>query len=321
MRPLTHDRRRERGIKHTLKVWRFLDGKPGHEKQTEGLLQGLAELVDCEVRRVHWPSDAKELRKDWQRHAAAPDLIIGAGHHLHRPMLKTRWHLGGRCVVLMKPSLPTFLFDMALVPEHDRLWLQRNVEATLGMLSPSQTGEVDARRGVILLGGLSKHFHWCNDVVCEQVQRIVTQAPDINWQIIDSRRTPEDLQHQLVLPANAKYVHWRDTQASWLTHQLGCSSATWVTPDSASMVYEALSFPGRVGVIELRPKRRDNKLAAGIRRLHALGYVGFTAHGALSSQSLSTVVLAEHRRCALLILQRWFAALLDTTDGSSKLTS
>ncbi|MEC7613815.1 MAG: ELM1/GtrOC1 family putative glycosyltransferase [Pseudomonadota bacterium] len=301
----------ERSIKHTLKVWRFLDGKPGHEKQTQGLLQGLEGLVDVEARDLHWPADAKALKKDWQLHAAAPDLIIGAGHHLHRPMLKTRWHLGGRCVVLMKPSLPTFLFDLALVPEHDRLWFQRNVESTLGMLSPSQTSAVDPARGVVLLGGVSKHFHWSDALVAEQVVRIASQAQDISWPIIDSRRTPESYRRQLKLPTNAKYVHWRDTQPSWLTHQLSRSSATWVTPDSASMVYEALSFSGRVGIIDLRPKRRRNKLAAGVRRLHELGYVGFSSQGPLSRQGLSTVALAEHRRCARLILQRWFSDLLN----------
>jgi mitochondrial fission protein ELM1 len=251
-------------------------------------------------------------------HAAAPDLIIGAGHHLHEPMLRTRWHLGGRCVVLMKPSIPTFLFDMALVPEHDRLWFQRNVEPTLGMLSPSQASDADPQRGVVLLGGMSKHFHWSNAQVAEQVQRVVTQAPDIKWQIIDSRRTPENLQQQLVLPDNAKYVHWRDTQPSWLTHQLSRSGATWVTPDSASMVYEALSFSGRVGIIDLQPRQRQNKLAKGVRRLHELGYVGFTSQGPLSQQSLSPVALAEHKRCAQLILQRWFSALLTSDPAGTK---
>ena len=131
----------------------------------------------------------------------------------------------------MKPSLPTFLFDLALVPEHDRLWFQRNVESTLGMLSPSQTSAVDPARGVVLLGGVSKHFHWSDALVAEQVVRIVSQTQDISWQIIDSRRTPESYRRQLKLPTNAKYVHWRDTQPSWLTHQLSRSSATWVTPD------------------------------------------------------------------------------------------
>ena len=53
----------ERSIKHTLKVWRFLDGKPGHEKQTQGLLQGLEGLVEVEARDLHWPADAKALKK------------------------------------------------------------------------------------------------------------------------------------------------------------------------------------------------------------------------------------------------------------------
>ena len=74
------------------------------------------------------------------------------------------------------------------------------------------------------------------------------------------------------------------------------------------MVYEALSFSGRWESLTYGPRRR-NKLAAGVRRLHELGYVGFSSQGPLSRQGLSTVALAEHRRCARLILQRWFSDL------------
>ena len=56
-------------------------------------------MAEVEARDAHWPADAKALNKDWQLHAAAPDLIIGAGHHLHRPMLKTRWHWAVVCGV------------------------------------------------------------------------------------------------------------------------------------------------------------------------------------------------------------------------------
>ena len=279
-------------------------------------MQGLRELAEVSVHDVHWPADAKSLNADWQLRAAAPDLIIGAGHHLHKPMLRTRWHLGGRCVVLMRPSLPTLLFDLALVPEHDRVWLSRNVEPTLGMLSPSQVSEADPERGVLLLGGLSKHFHWSNEDVARQVQQIVLEASQVDWKVVDSRRTPDDLRRYLNLPENASYVHWRDTQPSWLTHQLSRSSATWVTPDSASMVYEALSFSGRVGVIGLRPKRRRNKLAQGVRRLQALGYVGSSSSGPLPLQDLNTVALAEHKRCAQLIMRRWFSAFLHQGKSS-----
>ena len=110
-------------------------------------MQGLRELVDVSVRDVHWPADVKSLNTDWQLHAASPDLIIGAGHQLHKPMLRTRWHLGGRCVVLMRPSLPSFLFDLALVPQHDRVWIKRHIEPTLGMLSPSPDGGAAPPRG------------------------------------------------------------------------------------------------------------------------------------------------------------------------------
>ncbi|NTV97009.1 MAG: hypothetical protein HGA75_16620, partial [Thiobacillus sp.] len=41
-------------IPQPLTLWRLVDGKPGHEKQTLGLAQALGRLTDC--RRIDIPA-------------------------------------------------------------------------------------------------------------------------------------------------------------------------------------------------------------------------------------------------------------------------
>ena len=102
-------------------VWRFTDGKPGHEKQSHGLLQALGELTPLEIHRF----DVRFRYMLWRQlrgHALhgdvdvpIPDLIVGVGHRTHPWMLLSRLVCGGKVVVLMKPSLPHRWFDLVFV--------------------------------------------------------------------------------------------------------------------------------------------------------------------------------------------------------------
>ena len=95
-----------------LTVWRFVDGKPGHENQSLGMLRALAEHVEVRVEEIPvkrgWGNLADWLLKRCpNRPAGHPDLLVGAGHATHLPMLACRRACGGRTLVLMKPSLPS----------------------------------------------------------------------------------------------------------------------------------------------------------------------------------------------------------------------
>jgi mitochondrial fission protein ELM1 len=102
----------------SLIVWRILDGKPGHEKQTRGLSQALASLVPVSLhdlpsnRRwrdwLHWLGGTFPAGQDLPR----PDLILIAGHATHWAGLAARRAHGGRLIVLMRPSLPRGWFDL-----------------------------------------------------------------------------------------------------------------------------------------------------------------------------------------------------------------
>jgi len=120
-------------VKDALVVWRLLDGKPGHEKQSLGLLQGLAALapvaayeIDMRSKSMFWGEILRHVRGEAM--LPPPHLIVGVGHATHLPMLAARAACGGRTVVLMKPSLPPFLFDLIFVPRHDHYPDKSNVD-------------------------------------------------------------------------------------------------------------------------------------------------------------------------------------------------
>ncbi len=253
------------------------------------------------------PEDLPWLIRQWREGLLQPDLLLGAGRAVQWAMLRTRWHLGGKAVVLMKPSLPLFLFDLILLPEHDRAPNRPNILSTTGMLSPVVAGQKDPAKGVILLGGVNKHFHWDDDEVAQKVVALCASMPQVRWQVSDSPRTPETLKAKLVLPENASLLHWRDTPDGWLSNELATSNFVWVSADSASMLYEAMSHGGRVGVIELPPYKEKNKLLRGLNLLLDKGLLGRSSHGALELQKLNELVLAEHTRCAQWMIDKWFA--------------
>ncbi|HEX9627184.1 MAG TPA: ELM1/GtrOC1 family putative glycosyltransferase, partial [Acidiferrobacterales bacterium] len=77
-------------------VWAFTDNKPGHQNQTQGLLKALGVYMPIAVQWLPAPGPLAALRdlllKRFPAGADfdAPDLLIGAGHGTHLPMLAAR---------------------------------------------------------------------------------------------------------------------------------------------------------------------------------------------------------------------------------------
>ena len=65
---------------------------------------------------------------------------------------------------------------------------------------------------------------------------------------------------------------WRDTPDPWLAQQLQRVCCTWVTEDSVSMMYEALTAAVPVGLLSVPPLRRD-RIVRGVDALVASGNV------------------------------------------------
>ena len=306
-----------------LVVWRLVDGKVGHEKQSAALLQALAALRPLDTHdfdvRVKRRFRREVLRHALSANAAAselppPALIVGAGHRTHLPMLIARAACGGKCVALMKPTLPTTLFDLIFVPAHDRTRHRSNLVETEGVICPSVVPRKDERSGLVLLGGHSRHFAWSNNEVAGAVGAICRLTPEVSWLVCDSRRTPSQFAETLPRTDNMRYVSWRDTPRDFLERALATARYAWVTVDSASMLYEALSAAAQVGVIDLPLKhpRRANKHARGVAKLHDAGRVHSSRDGfRLLGPGATTAFEPENRRCARILVERLLGGVAD----------
>lgn len=240
-----------------------------------------------------------------------PDLIIAAGHATHLAALAARRACGGRVIVLMRPSLPPAWFDLCIVPEHDASPDSPHVFVTLGALNTSHAAADKALdQGLLLIGGISPHYRWDSEAVARQTSEIAKADDGMHWILTTSRRTPADflpILHALNI-ARLEIVPYTQTSADWIEKHLALAGRAWVTPDSVSMVYEALTAGARVGLLDLAPARRETRVGRGIRMLQERGWVTNFAVWRDTGALPPARPLDEAKRCARHLLDRWFAA-------------
>lgn len=300
-----------------LVIWRIMDGKPGHENQTLGLIKALERLATARgmpaPRYIDMPlGDFSYTLWDWlfKRFRPGflqprPDLIIGAGHRTHWPMLCARRSFGGKAIALMSPTLPSAFFDFVVAPAHDGL-TGRNVMVTQGVLNVMQPAAVK-RPGytLVLVGGVSKHFRWDDAQVLAQLDTLVARHPQMC--ITDSRRTPAPLRAELARRWPVTYQPWEQCPPGWLASELAIAENAWVTEDSVSMIYEALTAGCAVGLITLATMSGSHgRVVRGTTALAANGLVsrlGDLQHG--GTLSAAAPLLDEAERVAVLILANY----------------
>ena len=294
-----------------LVVWQWTDGKRGHERQCEGLLGALKERVAVEHHVL--PVSPSPLRR-WleflscslpaQAQLPDPDLIIGAGRTCGWPLLAARRARGGRAVCIMGPQLPQRCFDLCIIPSHDGVPPSETVIVSEGPLNPMRPAVARERGlGVILLGGPSSHHDWDDEAIFAQLAQLLASSPGMRWVASDSRRSPPTLAVRLAAMAGVEFIGHRDAPADWLPALLARAAQAWVSADSVSMIYEALSAGANVGVLEV-PARRADRITAIAAELRAGGRVMSLAD-AVRGRATAPVLLREAERVADLILARW----------------
>lgn len=303
-----------------LSVWRFIDGKPGHENQTAGLAQALQAQRPVEVHDIGVPNGLAAAGAGlvcwfpWGDTLPDPDLLLGAGHATHTPLLAARRARGGRAVVLMQPSLPCSWFDLCAIPLHDAPRPAENVFITQGVLNRVRPGAAkDPRQGLILIGGPSKHHRWAERDVLEQIAQIQARSsPQQRWRLTTSRRTPPGFiaaLNKIVDPARIDVVPFEQTDVEWLPAQLAWAGSVWVTADSVSMVYEALTAGAAVGLIDV-PARAEDRIASGMQSLVDTEWVtSFSQWRSGAELRASRQPFSEAARVAREIMQRWFSGV------------
>lgn len=261
-----------------LVIWRLTDGKPGHMQQSLGLVRALQAVVPCEILDIDVASQSVGLLDVLLRRFPGgfmkrrPHLVVGAGHATHFGLIAAKRVTGAFTVVLMKPSLPQFLFDLAVVPEHDEVPAGPRVITTRGVLNPMQPGVKQAGSVLVLLGGESKHAGWDDAAVLQQLEIVAASVPDSGrLRIADSRRTPDSLSKVLFERYGKRFQSWDACPSGWLGDTLAMTESVWVTEDSVSMVFEALTAGCRVGLLKLPAADESSRVMRGVQRLVSEG--------------------------------------------------
>lgn len=256
-------------------IWRLIDGQPGHESQSLGLAHALKRIRPCKL--IDIPVSGKLgplanwLAGTWPAGAGLPrpDLIIGAGHRTHFHMLAAKRAFGGKTVLMMQPSVPVRLFDICLIPEHDAYTGGGRFLETRGVLNPlGAMGPHHSDQSLIMLGGPSKHCGWDNQRLMQHLCKLLADNPGIHYTLTTSRRTSADTLRAagLLKAANLDVVPWEETGAGWIAERLAQVSSAWITEDSVTMVYEALTARVAVGTLPV-PVRRPNRVSNGLQKL------------------------------------------------------
>lgn len=317
-----------------LSVLAYFDGRPGHEKQTQGVLNALSCITPVKTDSVRVPITVSTYLKNLaayllpflrspnqQKELPSVDLIIGTGTHTHVPMLlrkKLQDKLSGkkaRAVTCMTPEKHLVgRFDLCCIPMHDQPTAGDNIFVTLG---PPNTvkygGEQLSDRGLVLVGGIDPKSHvWKSAEIISRIRIIIEKQPKMLWTVSSSPRTPEetclDLLELAAVRQNVTFFRCEDTPSGWVEEQYALNRNVWVTADSISMVYEALTAGCSVGILPVEWIRQDNKFNKSLRYLAGEGLItDFDDWQAGKPMpELKDRIFDESKRCAEEILRRWW---------------
>ena len=290
-----------------LVIWVLDDGKPGHRNQSLGLAEAMGRIRDVSIHLLSLPHNVgifSRIKKACEEAGKLPkpDFVMAAGHKTHLALLYLARKTGARSVVLMKPSMPCRWFDHCLIPEHDfqeGAKTPRNVILTKGALNrvTYDPGAKDGS-GLILIGGKSSEFGFNGESLHKAINEIVGQDEGVQWTLTDSRRTPTGFLQSLKGIPISTHPH-QTTDSDWLPNQLRRASVVWVTEDSVSMIYEALSSGAQVGLLPMPRVKNAGRVARGVESLLQEDRLGAYSSWRQSSElPRGHGILAEADRCA-----------------------
>jgi mitochondrial fission protein ELM1 len=291
-----------------LNIWLILDGKRGHEKQIEDLAFSINKKIKTNITKIKKISflntilNFLRVGNDPCKNFPQPDLIIAAGHQTHFDVLQKKNRYGGKIILIMKPSIPSFLFDLLIIPSHDNIFWKKNtltIDGTVNRIKNKNKQEKNS--GLILLGGPSKNYLWSNKEVIDKINNILNLNPKLKFTIATSRRTPGELISKTKFThKNYLIVTHESVPDNWLENNIGKYQVSWVTQDSISMLHELMASGSIVNLIKLESKNKKfEKLFLELERQGKINYQ-YSAHS-LNRLSKNNQSSAEY--CAEFIIE------------------
>ena len=246
------------------------DGKAGHRSQAVGLYKAMQRQSNIEV--TFQEISIQELpifsllkailARRFGLFEKKPDYIFGVGSHTQaRVLLLGRVYPKAKTVIMMKPNFPVNWFDYAIIPQHDGVKESMHVITTQGALNPIvNENRHQPNRILIALGGNSKRHQWNDEKVLSSIQRLVENNVHATFILTTSRRTPDTFLETLVQQnfyLKLQIFPVEHTPQGWVFEEMQKAEAVWVTEDSVSMIFEALTAGCQVGIIEIDRLKSD----------------------------------------------------------------
>lgn len=276
------------------------DGKKGHEKQVEVLLEELSKTINIKIYEEDYYINSTKRFFDIFHHATSYifkkydrnhilrsyhqndiNLIIGAGSNTHariallKKALKNSFNMNIIAISVLTPSFFKNEFDFICAPSHDKAKLKAYTNTLFfdGSLAKVSTQEPNDYIGLIGLGGINKHYEFDEDDLIKQIEYLLTLYPKIDWYLFPSRRTPNSMINKIKMLTNsfANLIISHDNFDEIIKQ----ASIKFITQDSVNMVYESLSTKGQTFVFNMK-YRKENKITKQLVSMiknRQIGYV------------------------------------------------
>ncbi len=307
-----------------LRILAIVDGRAGHDKQTFGLIAALRHYQPVSVTTVQVDFSLQgkitgfmqfllpfllPLRKK-EREA---DLILCTGGKTHFYALARRRKYRLPLCTCMAPGAGfRAFFDLCFIPEHDGITAAANIVPTLGPPNLcTDKGQHNSDLGLILVGGEDKNIRfWPEKRLLEEIEILVTASEQKKWIISSSPRTPESTVEKLrTFTADipeALFFHYRETPPGWVEEQYARATVAWITSDSMSMIYEALSAGCKVGLLPVDWNSKRNKFVINEQLLQQRGLAVSFTEWQQKRVYFPSRQLNESQRCADIIMKKWW---------------
>ena len=280
-----------------MRIWWFKDSKIGHEKQVRAILDNLACSEDFILEEISsnnpiWLELLLYMLKIRPKIDSIPDVIIGAGSKTNIPMLRHKLHKKTKVISVMKPQFFQKRFDLILAPRHDFLAIPENVHTYIGSLAKVRISNNLENIGLIVIGGINRHFDFNHDHILLQINFITTLYQEIIWIVFNSRRTPQKFNTEIKKNKDIKkFVNFNENFEP-LDNYISKAKIKFVTPDSINMIFESLSSSGETFLFQMK-KFKDNKITMLIEDIKINKFVGYLEKQQVEGSGIKKLSLAQ----------------------------
>ena len=291
-------------------IWVISDNRRGHENQSLAISEAISRLIPTKVYLLSSPNTLTQLSNlvfgKFKKTSppSTPNLIIGTGHGTHLSLFNAKRRFGGKTLVIMSPSLPLSMFDFALIPLHDQPSNNDKVIPFKGALSRiTPTKRKKNKFLCIVIGGTSKHYSLDQTLVLKEINELIDSFTDGEILISNSPRSPVKLSEELSKTYPSHFIDWKKMHSGEIQSLFAQSTHIWLTEDSISMIYDALSSGAQVGLLT-STRKKETKISNEIQSLFNDQLVTNINEWRLTKNMRPSPLLDESSRCAKIILKK-----------------